>query len=191
MLFKPANKLYSSLLRGFCLLLLVFLTVNVAEWPSAVCGLVAQAPSGTARPVACVLLQPTFPHLCLRAGLLRCVTLETWSPVRQLQRNVSLLGHHDSFFIVSTINSETWPINLLLSSVHYLLNARREKSKKIKLSKTCQNLHFQETKIWSSPLKWTLQIYRLLLAQKLLHPHLTVHPLAKGFMVFTNILIWN
>lgn len=164
----------------------MFLTINVGRITFS--GVWTRV---TGTPVAFVLLRPIFPPLCLRAILLRCSTLETWSPVRQLQRNVSLLGHHDCFFIVSTINSETWPINLLLSSVHYLLNARREKNKKIKLLKTCQNLYFQESKIWSSPLKWTLQIYRSLLAQELLHPHLTVHPLAEGFMVFRNILIWN
>lgn len=81
MLFKPTNKLYSKPLKG---VLSAFVGVFNGKHGSAASGVWtgAEAPSGTAQACGVVLLQPTFPRLCLRAGLLRCFnTLETWSPV--------------------------------------------------------------------------------------------------------------
>lgn len=122
-----------------------------------------QVLSNTARPVSGALDSewhascsgpPFLP--CFRAGLLGCLTLEAWSRVVSSRETCLFLIIMTVFFIVSPINYGTWPINLLLSSVYYLLNAWREKNKKMKLLKTCQNLYFQKTKIWSSPLKWPL-----------------------------------
>lgn len=133
MLFKTANKLYSSILRVF---VCAFNSKSQQKnkLGSSICseeiGLVSQRISDRTRPSTQTSGLSVLCFFCcnLSSCVFYSLPYQLFNAVEQISSVLALEKCVSSqlsllVFIGSTINSETWPNSLLLSSIDYLLNA--------------------------------------------------------------------